>query len=515
MIVTILLLFIITVIIVFVFYYYVRHSRTGRLINQIPGPKATLICGNAFGIPTSSEKIWLYLRAKAEKYYPIYKLWFFSEAFVSIRHPNDLEAILNNTKHIDKSLVYNILHPWLKSGLLTSTGVKWHSRRKILTPAFHFNILRQFTDILLEESERMTHELKNIGGTVEIDVLPFVSEHTLNAICETAMGTSLHSLGEAQKKYRQEVRQMGQICVYRLVRPWLFHDLIFALTSASKLQKKTLQNLHGFTENIIAERKLYHEHTNNKYLHSFANDDAIETDDVEIHGFRKKRLAMLDLLIAVSKENHLSDLDIREEVDTFMFKGHDTTAMAICFTLLLLAEHKDVQDRVREEVNTVMEQSEEKLTMTSLQNLSYLERCLKESLRLYPSVHFISRVTAEDVPLNSSYIAPAGTIIHLNIYDVHRDPNFWPNPSVFDPDRFLPEKIHSRHPYSYLPFSAGPRNCIGQRFAMLEMKAMIATLVRNFYVEPIDYLKDMEIISDLVLRPNHPLNVRFVPIEVV
>ncbi|XP_032680148.1 cytochrome P450 4C1-like [Odontomachus brunneus] len=511
MIVTILLIFIIIIIIALVCDYYVHHTRAGRLIDKIPGPKGIPIAGFALKMLVSPEKIWLLLRHFTEKYYPTVKIWGFFLPAVSIRHPDDLEAILNNTKHIEKSKIYKLLHAWLNTGLLTSSGAKWHSRRKILTPTFHFNILQQFVDILLEESERMTHKLKNIGGTVEIDVIPFVCEHTLNAICETAMGTSLHSLSTAQNKYRQDVRQMSQLIVYRLLRPLLHPDLTFALTSASKLQKKILKNLHGFTEKIIAERKLYHQRTDNKYLHNLAN--AMETDDITIHGSRRKRLAMLDLLIAASQENHLSDLDIREEVDTFMFEGHDTTAMATCFTLLLLAEHKDIQNRVRDEVNTVMEQFEEKLTMPALQSLSYLERCLKESMRLYPSVHFIARDTGEDLKLRDSNIIPAGTIVHLNIYSVHRDPNFWPNPNVFDPDRFLPEKIQRRHPYSYLPFSAGSRNCIGQRFAMLEMKAMIATLVRNFYLEPIDYLKDMQITAELILRPNHPLNVRFVPIE--
>uniref|UniRef100_UPI003B63BAC5 cytochrome P450 4C1-like n=1 Tax=Odontomachus brunneus TaxID=486640 RepID=UPI003B63BAC5 len=513
MIVTVLLMFIIIVIIAFAHDYYVHHTRAGRLIDKIPGPKGIPIAGTALELQISPEKLWLRLHFEAEKHYPILKLWLFSIPVISIRHPDDLEAILNNTKHIEKGQFYELLHAWLNTGLLTSKGAKWHSRRKILTPTFHFNILQQFIHILLEESERMTHKLKNIGGTVEIDVIPFVSEHTLNAICETAMGTSLHSLGAAQKKYRQDVRQMSQLFIYRLFRPWLYPNLTFALTSAGRLQKKTLKSLHGFTEKIIAERKLYHEYTNNKYLHNLVNDDAMETDDVKIHGSRRKRLAMLDLLIAASQENHLSDLDIREEVDTFMFEGHDTTAMAICFTLLLLAEHKDIQDRVREEINTVMEQFEKKLTMTVMQNLSYLERCLKESLRLYPSVHFILRRADEDVKLCDSNVIPGGTVVQLNIYDVHRDPNFWSSPNVFDPDRFLPEKIQKRHPYSYLPFSAGPRNCIGQRFAMLEMKIMIATLVRNFYLEPIDYLKDMKIIADIILRPNHPLRVRFVPIE--
>ncbi|KMQ82882.1 cytochrome p450 4c1, partial [Lasius niger] len=95
---------------------------------------------------------------------------------------------------------------------------------------------------------------------------------------------------------------------------------------------------------IIAERKLYHKRTNDRHLRNIGNDKEAEINDAEVYGIKKKRLAMLDLLIAESRENFLTDLDIREEVDTFMFEGHDTTAMGIIFALLLLAEHKDIQN---------------------------------------------------------------------------------------------------------------------------------------------------------------------------
>ncbi|XP_072760393.1 cytochrome P450 4C1-like isoform X2 [Anoplolepis gracilipes] len=445
-------------------------------------------------------------------YYPIMKVWSFFTPVVSIRHPDDMETILTSHKHMRKSRIYEFLQPWLGTGLLTSTGTKWQTRRKILTPAFHFNILNEFIDILVKESDRMTKSLKNVEGIVVKDLIPFISEHTLNAICETAMGISLHDLGTFQQQYREAVHQIIELFIYRLVRGWLHNDLLFALSSQGKKQKELLKILHGFTEKIIAERKLYHEHTNGQYLKNLESGKKAEINDVEILGIKKKRLAMLDLLIAISREGFLTDSDIKEEVDTFMFEGHDTTAMGITFALLLLAEHKDIQERVRIEVNTVMQENGGKLTIKSLQNLLYLDRCLKEALRLYPSVFLISRYIAEDVKLQS-YVVPAGTVVHLNIYGVHRDPNFWPNPEVFDPDRFLPEIAQNRHPYSYLPFSAGPRNCIGQRFGLLEMKAMIAPLVHNFYLEPVDYLKDLQMKTAIVLRPSHPVHIKFVPIK--
>jgi len=489
------------------------------LINLIPGRPGHIIIGNVlqyWKYFNSREKLWKMLITLRNQYYPIVRMWGFFLPIVFIYHPDDFETILSSTKHIEKSLIYDVLRPWFGTGLLTNGGAKWHSRRKILTPTFHFTILQQFVDILIEESDNMTESLKNTGSAVVKDLVPFMSEHTLNAICETAMGTSLQDLGVIQaQQYRDAVHQIGELLVYRLMRQWLHNDWLFSLTSKGREQRKILKILHGFTERIIAERKLYHERSNGRYLQKFCNDVTAEGDDANVTAYsillQKKRLAMLDLLIAASREGLMTDTDIREEVDTFTFGGHDTTATGMCYILMLLAEHKDIQDRVRNEVDTALQENGEKFTMKLLQGLSYLERCIKEALRLYPSVYLISRITGEDVKLQS-YLVPAGTLLVLNIHSVHRDPNFWSNPEVFNPDRFLSENIRNHHPYSYIPFSAGPRNCIGQRFAMLEMKAMVASLIHNFLLEPIDYLKNLRILVDVVLRPAHPLRVRFIPI---
>ncbi|XP_036143836.1 cytochrome P450 4C1 [Monomorium pharaonis] len=492
-----------------VYHYYVQYGPKGQLINKIPGPSGYPIIGNLFLVIGSREGLVDIVMSLSDEYYPIWKIRGFFESMITIRHPDDFEVILSSMRHIDKSRMYDIFHPWLGTGLLTSKGSKWQTRRKILTPTFHFNILQQFVEILIEEGEYMSRSLKNAEDIVTKNLVPFISKHTLNAICETAMGTSLQGKSDFQQQYRKAVHEMGEIFIYRLVRQWLKDDWIFALTQKGRKQKKILKILHGFTEKIIAERKDYHKHTNGQYLKNLGEN--IVADDAGTTGYKRKRVAMLDLLIQESQKGLLTDMDIREEVDTFVLEGHDTTAMGITFALALLAEHKDVQDYVRKEVNAIMQENQGKLTMKSLQVLPYLERCIKEALRLYPSVYVISRLTSQEAQLKS-HLLPPQTLVLLNIYSAHRDPNFWPNPDIFDPDRFLPENIRNRHPYSYIPFSAGPRNCIGQRFALLEMKAMIAPLIHNFYLEPIDYLKDLKIYADFVLRPAHPHRIKFIPI---
>lgn len=457
MIITILL---ILILIVLVYNYYVHYGRNGKLINLIPGPPGYLIVGNIAEYLSSQEKLWKLLTTVTQQYYPITKIWIFFKPFVFICHPDDLKTILKSAKHIEKSFIYDGLRPWLGTNILTSGGAKWHSRRKMLTSTLHFNKLQQFAVILIEEGENMTKSLKNTGGTIVKDLIPFFGEHTLYAICETAMGYSLRNdSNEFQQQYRKAVDKIGKIFVYRTLRQWLRNNWIFSLTTKGKEQAKLLKTLHGFTDQIIQERKLYHEYSKDRIWNSF--DSVTSADDVEMSGTQKRRLTLLDLLITSFQKGLLTDSDIKDEVNTFMFAGHDTTAIALSYLLMLLAEHKDIQDYVRKEVDSVMEMNEGKLTMKSLQELKYLERTIKESLRLYPSADIISRVTGEDVKLQS-YVVPAGTTVFLNIYAVHRDPNFWPNPEVFDPDRFLSERTRNRHSFSYIPFSAGPRNCLGK-----------------------------------------------------
>ncbi|KAK1125909.1 hypothetical protein K0M31_005445 [Melipona bicolor] len=493
-------------------YVILHYGRYGRLINLLPGSRTLPIFGNVHHLQVSPSNLWKLLEQMNIQYYPIYKIWSFWSAIVQIQHPDDLETLLGNLRFTKKSDIYKALEPWFDTGLLTSSGRKWQTRRKILTSAFHFNVLQQFVDIFTEEGERLIKSLKSEEGVVVKDLLQLISEHTLNIICETAMGTSLKNKGEFQYKYRQAVNDMGEIFAYRIVRPWFFYNFLFNLCPQGWRQYRLLKVLHGFTRKIIQERKEYHEKTNDQYLTDFNkssndNNDNIQCNDI---GIRKKRLAMLDLLIAAHRNNEINDEGIREEVDTFMFRGHDTTALAICYSIMLLAEHKEIQDRARAEVKEVLKENGGKLNISALQNLFYLERCIKETLRLYPSVPRVSRVIEKDIKL-SNYIIPTNTTINVNIFETQRDPRFWPNPDVFDPDRFLPENSKGRHPYVYVPFSAGPRNCIGQRFAMLELKTTLSLLLDNYYFEPVDYLKDLSFAFGMVLRPTHPIQTKFIP----
>ncbi|KAL0099375.1 hypothetical protein PUN28_020142 [Cardiocondyla obscurior] len=392
---------------------------------------------------------------------------------------------------------------------------KWHSRRKLLAHTYNLNIIQQFIKVLIKEGENMITSLNNSGNAVIKDLVPLLNEYMLNAVIEIGVGTSLRDLGMFQQQYREALERMHEPFISRFWKPWLYINWMFFLTSEGREYRKIVKMFEKFTDLAIIKRKFYHDCTNDKYLPNFDNDRSTKEDSSKSIGYnaklQKNQFAMLDLLIAESRKGHMIDSDIKEEINTFIFMSYNTTMNSMCFTLALLAEHRDIQIRVRNEIRTALQNNGNKFTVELLQDLTYLERCIKESLRLYPTNFMISRIIEKDLKLNL-FLIPAGTNVCFNIYATHRNCYFWPNPEVFDPDRFLPEMIQNRHPYSYLPFCAGPRNCIGQEFAMLKMKAIIALVIQHFYLEPIDYLKDVRLNVNFILRPSSSLRVKFTPI---
>lgn len=217
----------------------------------------------------------------------------------------------------------------------------------------------------------------------------------------------------------------------------------------------------------------------------------------------KKRKAFLDMLLSATDDEgkKLSYRDIREEVDTFMFEGHDTTASAVNWVLYLLGRNPEVQKKVHRELDEEFGNNECSVTMDNLKNLRYLECVVKEALRLFPSVPMFARTLREDCCIKG-YQIPRGTNVLVLTYALHRDPEIFPDPEEFRPERFFPENCKGRHPYAYVPFSAGPRNCIGQRFAQMEEKTLLALILRRFWVESCQKPEELGLCGELILRPN-------------
>ncbi|UYV77785.1 CYP4V2 [Cordylochernes scorpioides] len=241
------------------------------------------------------------------------------------------------------------------------------------------------------------------------------------------------------------------------------------------------------------------------------NPALLGTVDPESMTNLNNKKPFLDLLLyhhMVTGELTLEDIE--DEVNTFLFEGHDTTASGLSFTIYLLGLHPDIQDKVRSEVLEHLGPLEQPMTPEGLKELRYLEMVIKESLRLYPPVMHFSRELQSDIELGGKKI-PKGVVIAVLPMGFHLNPTYFPTPEIFDPERFNLENSKKRHPFAYIPFSVGPRNCIGQKFAMLEMKAVLASIVRRFSIKSRDHRDRLILVPEVVLRTNE-LIVNFQPL---
>ncbi|KXJ79920.1 hypothetical protein RP20_CCG027556 [Aedes albopictus] len=447
---------------------------------------------------------WQWARKWPKRYGGTYRFWFNSSLYVlNVIRVREAEPILSSSKHIDKSEFYKFLHPFLGLGLLNSTGSKWMHRRRILTPSFHFNILNGFHRTFVEECDQLMITLgEHVDKGVATALQPVMSKFTLNTICETSMGVKLSTVSGADI-YLTKLYEIGEVLAHRLTRPWLLSDFICRLTGYKAVLDKLLLPVHSFTTGIINKKR-------EQFLAECKEHNGELTEE-NIYLNPKKRYAMLDTLLLAEQNQLIDEAGIREEVDTFAYEGHDTTAAALIFIFFTLAREQAVQDRIFSEILHIYNnkpQSNRAFTPQDYTEMKFLDRALKECLRLWPPVTFISRSISEDIVLDDGNLIPAGCVANIFIMDMHRDPEQFPDPDRFDADRFLPEVVERRNPYAYVPFSAGPRNCIGQKYAMMELKVVVVNALLRFRVLPVTRLEEINFVADLVLRSTNPIEVR-------
>lgn len=380
-----------------------------------------------------------------------------------------------------------------------------------------------------------------------LNLIPFLSNKTrvsIPPIPETAMGVKLDSLEEPDA-YRENLRKMGQWLVFRSTKPFLHSNTIYQLSGLPLILRKYLRPVHDFSASVIRRRR-------EAFIAAQANRTMDDLNgNVDAKAAKKKpRFAMLDSLLAFEASDckQIDEIGIREEVDTFMFEGYDTTSAALTFCLLMLAHHPNEQRLVLEDIERTLSNRSsqgDEATAKTIRDLSvheysamdYMDCFIRETLRLYPPVAFMGRQLTESLVVGDLQL-PAGTQIHIHAYDMHRDPEQFPEPEIFNPQRFSPEHRDKRHPFAYLAFSAGPRNCIGefsavastakygrtytkyrgglhifsgQRFAMLEIKCLLAHILLKFHITPVTMVDELVFVSDIVLRSKYPIRVKFNP----
>ena len=392
---------------------------------------------------------------------------------VLVNRAEDVRHVLvQNRENYRKSPSYQILKSVLGNGLVTSEGEFWRRQRKLAQPAFHHQSLAGFAETMA----RLTGELaESWSSAPEVrDIHDEMMRVTLRIVGHTLMSTELgEDASDISDALREVLRFANELEAFLFLPDWL-------PTPGKRRAARAVAVLDTIVYRLIEQRRVSGEPG-------------------------RDLLGML--MAATDGDESMTDLQLRDEVMTLILAGHETTANALAWTLLLLARHPEVVERLRAEVDTVL--GGRLPALADVGALAYTEQVIKESMRIYPPVWMIERQAIADDALGE-YRIPAETLVGISPWTLHRDPAVYPEPERFDPDRFAPEAAAGRNRYSYLPFGGGQRTCIGNAFAMMEAKIILATLIDRFDFQLFSKRK-VELDPSITLRPKHGIRMKVTP----
>jgi cytochrome P450 len=391
-----------------------------------------------------------------------------------LHHPDHVRRVLyDNPKNYQRGWQYRILRRLFGDNLLVSEGDSWLRQRRLAQPAFQRQRLAGYANVMEEATSRMLSDWCARGGSeITVDIGPEMSRLALAIASRTLFDRDVSHEADTVGK---EFAVVAQYLEHRFNQPFTTLPL-WCPTPSNRRFKEAARTLNELVLALVRERRR-------------------EGRD---HG------DLLSMLMSARDEEtgaSMTDDQLRSEVLTFLMAGHETTATALTWTWYLLATHPTIQQRVRDEVERVL--GDRSPTPADLSQLDTTRMVLEESMRLYPPVWAVPRQVVADDEIGG-FRVPAGSTVLLCQFLTHRHPEFWEKPEEFHPDRFAPERSAVRPKGAYFPFLGGAHQCIGNEFAMLEMRLIVALVLQKFDLE---LHPDQEIRprASIALRPSEPV----------
>ena len=339
-------------------------------------------------------------------------------------------------------------------GLLTVEGEVWRSQRRAAAPGFRAAMLDAHVPVMAQGAERAAAELSS-GGAGPTDVSAAMTSATFRIIREVLLAGDASSVSEAA--------MTGAVTAFMETGARLDPILIMGWNwlprPGARKAREAVQTMRAGAQAALHARR-----------EGLAAGEAHQD--------------LLQLLLDARDPETGAALTEEELIDnilTFINAGHETTALALTWSLYLIANSPTIQEALAAEAQEVIGAGA--VGAEHLSSLALHERVIKEAMRLYPPAAFMSRAVVRPVQVGPLTLEP-GTAVTIPIYVMHRSRRYWENPEAFDPDRFLPERSEGRHRMLYMPFGGGARICIGARFAMMEATAVLATLTRRLRFSP-------------------------------
>ncbi|NXS90957.1 CP3AD protein, partial [Jacana jacana] len=464
----------------------------------IPGPRPIPF----FGTCLEYRKGFLeFDEACFQKYGKVWGFYDGRQPVVAVMDPQIIKTVLvkecystfTNRRRFDLAGV-------IKNAISLAEDEQWKRIRTVLSPTFTSGKLKEMFPIIKHYGEVL---VKNVQKQVEkdntISVKDIFGSYGMDVVTSTSFGVNIDSMNNPKDPF---VREMRKLVKFDFFDPAFIVTFVFPFLTPILAK----MNVNFFPKDAV-----------DFFMRSIAK---IRQDrEKEPH---KGRVDFLQLMIESQKstslgsgdENHsekaLTDIEILAQAFIFIFAGYETTSNTLCYVAYELATHPDVQQKLLEEIDTVLP-NKAPLTYEAMTQLEYLDMTLNETLRLYPLGGRLERTCKRDVEINGVTI-PKGIIVMIPPYSLHRDPEYWPNPEEFRPERFSKENKESIDPYTYLPFGAGPRNCIGMRFALLTLKVAITALLQHFTFQTCKETQiPLKLKSQGLLTPEKPIILKLVP----
>jgi cytochrome P450 len=398
---------------------------------------------------------------------------------VVVAHPDGIKRILaGHAKNYVKGSTYDGVRRVIGNGVLALEGDAWKSRRTLMNPAFHRAALGKLTKAMAQTGQQAFDELiRRHGGPFTVDVHREMVKLTLDVVTVALFGREL--LGSADISYEA----LGAALELVSERGNGFVLPKWVPTPGNRKFHRTMAEVEGAIYRVIeAGRKRP------------AGDGTL--------------LSMLIHSVDAETNRPLTDGELRDEIFTLFVAGHETTALTLTWLFTLLEGRADVLAAMKEEVDRVLGAREP--GFEDYPRLPYLRQVVDETLRLRGPVAMTARnVVADDEVLG--HRLKAGDVVMPYFYGAHRHRDFWREPDRFDPTRFSAEQSQGRNPWSYLPFSAGQRVCIGNTFSLVETVVLLAQLIKRFDVEVDARVREVQPVAQVTVRPDRPVMVTFKP----
>ncbi|XP_015274900.1 PREDICTED: cytochrome P450 3A9-like [Gekko japonicus] len=444
-----------------------------------------------------------------KKYGKIWGIYDGRQPVLGVMDPTIIKAVLVKECYTNFTNRRNIdLVGMLDQAVSIAKDEQWKRIRTVLSPTFTSGKLKEMFPIIKNYGEVLVQNVqKKVERDEPVEVKEIFGAYSMDVVTSTSFGVNIDSMNNPKDPFVKEIRKMTKfnafdpLFILTFTCPFLIP--LLRLMKVNLFPSDALDFFTRSVEKIREQRQKQGKGDRVDFLQLMIDSQGENSNGANGH----QQSNGMD-----HSFKGLTDTEVLAQAVIFIFAGYEPSSNSLGYIAYLLATHPDVQQKLHDEIESVLP-NKAPLTYDAVMQLEYLDMVINETQRLYPLGGRLERVSKKDVEINGVVI-PKGTVVMIPPYNLHRDPEYWPEPEEFRPERFSKENRESIDPYTYLPFGAGPRNCIGMRFALVTMKVAIVRLLQHFSFRTCkDTPIPLELNSQGFLMPKKPIVLKLVPRE--